>query len=107
MGSDALERQSGCGVVINPGRDRQGLIDIHYGVLGVGLGCFRGGYPVANSKIFDAFAHRFNGPGGFCAGSERVLNLVDPAALVGLDEVDAGRRDLDQQLACAWDGRFD
>src|SRR5882757_7414901 len=56
---------------------------------------------IADREVGDVGPDPLDDPGALAARIERQRHLVDAGALVGLDEVDPGRRNIDQQLTRA------
>ena len=105
VGRHALQRQRRGGEIVQAVGNREGLVLIDECVAGVAVSALGRGHPVAGGEPGDAVADLLHGARGLGAGGEGVADLVDAAALVGVDEVHARGGDLDQQLAGPGNGR--
>ena len=95
---EALEGERGGDLVGDAVGDQQRLRlpDAHQ--LGVGAGCRRPGDPVTDGDLADVGADRDDRPGALRAHDVRERHRVDAGPAVGVDEVDPGGGDADEDL---------
>ena len=100
----ALEQGRGGQVERNVVGNRNALGRGHRTFLGVPAGAKCDGDSVADRQLVNAFAKCRNRTGRLGARYEWQIHWIEAASLIRIDEVDPGRRDVDQHLARRWNG---